>query len=342
MQSGKDNNKSNISGTGFFLKPPLTRIWKFNTEAAFSINSLSASDGVLFACCLNGDIFAINIYRGSGIGKINTKSKSSSATPLITKELIVLTYGSGIKNFIAGYDYTSGEFKWKNQTDETLSSPISNGSNFFYSTTKGNIFCADIKRGKRVWSFKNKHSFCISPTMCNDILIIGDVKGNILALNAENGELKWSFKAEDGIYSENSVYGEKIFFGSDDRNFYCIDTTGRLIWKKNLGTRFLSSSTFYNSDVICTGINGKIYSINRETGVVSWEYETGGTITASPVINGNKIFIGSYDMYFYCIDADKGVVLWKYEFDERIRTSALIWQKYLVIACDDKSLYCFE
>ncbi|MFA5404366.1 MAG: PQQ-binding-like beta-propeller repeat protein [Ignavibacteria bacterium] len=342
LQIGRNERKNNISDSDFILKPPFEELWKFNADAAFERNSLSLCDGVLFASCLNGDIFAIDVKNGSGIGKVNTKNKSSNTTPLIMKDIITVTFGSGQKNYIAGYDFITGEYKWKKLTGETLNSPISKDSKIFYSSTKGNIYKIDDESGRNIWIYKNKFPFQSSPAICNGILLNGDIKGNLLAVDVSGGNLKWNYKTEGGIYSDVSIYRNKIFFGSDDKFYYCLDTNGTVIWKKNLDTKFLSSSTFYLDNVLCTGINGKIFSLNINTGEVVWEFETKGTITASPVLNGDKVYIGSFDRYFYCLDANKGDVIWKYEFDERIRTSAVIWKKYLLIACDDKSIYCFK
>ncbi len=342
LQTGRNPEKTNISDSNIFLTPPFNELWKFNTDAAFDRNIFSVSDGVLFASCLNGDVYAIDIKNGSGIGKVNTKSKSSFSAPAIMKNIIIMAFSNGVKNFIAGYDFITGEFKWKKSMEKIISSPVIKDNMVFYCTAKGNIYKVDPETGNNLWLYKNKFPVHTSPSCLKNILLVGDVKGYLIALDIISGELIWNFKTEGGIYSDISVFNDKIFFGSDDYNFYCLDTAGVLVWKKNLNTKFLSSSTFIDKSVICSGINGKIYSLNISDGDIIWEYQTKGTISASPVLNKDKIFIGSYDGFFYCLDAKKGELLWKYELVERIRTTAVIWQKYIIVACDDKSIYCFK
>jgi len=339
---GRDKEKTNISNPDSALNPPFEKIWNFNTDAAFSRNALAVSDGVLFASCLDGNIYAINMKNGSGIGKASTKSKSSFSNPLILKNILIFAFSDGYSNYITGYDFISGKFKWKKTTEKIMSSPIAKDESVFFSTTKGNVYEIDCKDGKYIRKYVNDSPFLTSPSICSEMMIIGDIHGKLLAFDITNGELKWSYKTGDGIYTDVSIFNGKIFFGSDDRNFYCLDTNGNLVWEKFLDTKFLSSSTFYNDNVICAGVNGKVYSLNISTGEVTWEYETRGAITASPVLNKDKLFIGSYDMYFYCIDANRGKVLWKYNLDERIRTSAIIWKNYIIVANDDKSIYCFQ
>jgi outer membrane protein assembly factor BamB len=342
LEVGRDEGKSNISNYNSILNPPFAKIWNFNAEAAFGRNAFAVSDGVLFASCLDGNVYAIDIKNGSGIGKVFTKSKSSFSNPLILNNILVFIFSDGVINYVTGYDFISGEFKWKKSTEKIMSSPVTKNGNIFYGTTKGNIYKVNSETGKQILKYENDSPFFTSPSIFFELLLIGDTHGKLLALDINSGELKWSYKTDGGIYSDVSVFKEKIFFGSDDKNFYCLDTGGNLVWKKNLDTKFLASSTFFNDNVICTGVNGKVFSLNMNTGSTVWEFESKGTITASPVLNKDKIFIGSYDKFFYCIDANRGGVLWKYEFDERIRTSAVIWKNYIIVANDDKSIYCFK
>lgn len=342
LQSGRNEAKTNISDSSYILKPPFKEIWSFNAEAGFTKNALSASDGVLFASCLNGNAFAINIGSGSSIGKLSVKSKSSFSVPVILDDLVIFIFSDGTKNVITGYDYKSGIIKWEKNTGEVLSSPAMKDGKIYYCTKQGNIYKIDGTTGINEWTYRNNYSLHTSPSISNSLLFAGDIKGTLIAVDIEKGDLKWYFKTGDGIYADVSVYKDKIFFGSDDKNFYCLDMDGKLTWKKNLETKFLSSSTFYNDNVICTGIDGNIYSMNINTGDLNWKCETRGTITASPVLNKDKIFVGSFDKYFYCLDATSGKILWKQEFDERIRTTAVIWKNYLIIADDDKSIYCYQ
>jgi eukaryotic-like serine/threonine-protein kinase len=342
LQTGRDEGKSNVSGTGFPFNPPFVEIWNFNAESGFYKNALAVSDGVLLAGCLNGDVIAVDLKNGSNAGKAYTKGKSCFSTPVILKNIIVMAFSGGEYNYIAGYDFMKGVFKWKNAIERIESSPVAKNDFIYYATLKGRIYKTEGGTGKKIWMKSFDYPFYNSPSICGDLMFTGDTKGTMFATEINSGEVRWKYKTNGGIYSDVSVIQDKIFFGSDDKFFYCMDTGGSLLWKKNLETKFLSSCTFYSGNVICSGINGKIFSLNINTGDISWEYATNGTRSASPVLRDDKIFIGSFDKNFYCIDANKGEVLWKYELDGRIRTSAVIWKNFILVACDDKSIYCFK
>jgi eukaryotic-like serine/threonine-protein kinase len=342
LQIGRNEEKTNLADTSVVLNPPFSELWHFNAESAFAKDCMSASDGVLFTGCLDGNVQAVNVFNGSGLGKTNTKSKSCFSTPVILKNIIVLIFSDGLINNIVGYDFRTGEHKWIKKTEEIISSPAVKNNKIFYATVKGSICKINSDDGSKEWTYRNDYSVQNSPTISDDLLFVGDIKGNLIALDIKTGKMKWNFKTNGGIYSDVSVYKNRIFFGSDDNHFYCLDSNGILLWKKNLETKFLSSSSFYGDNVITAGVNGKIYSLNMASGDLVWEFATRGTISASPVVCKDKIFIGSYDKFFYCIDAAKGEMLWKYDLEDRIRTTAVIWKNFIIVANDDKSIYCFK
>ncbi|MBI5403798.1 MAG: PQQ-binding-like beta-propeller repeat protein [Ignavibacteriae bacterium] len=342
LGSGRGEGNTNISSSEIKLNPPFKLIWSYNAESGFPKNSLAVSDGVLFAGCLSGSVQAVNLKNGSGIGKASTKSKSCYSNPLILKNIIVLAFGDGEENFITGYDFKKGVFKWKTSTDRIMSSPVIKNELVYYADTKGGVYSVNAETGEKKRIYKNENPFFTSPVLCGGLLVTGDSKGILTAVDIINENSAWTFKTGGGIYSDVSFRNNRYFFGSDDGFFYCLDSAGSLVWKKNLSTKFLSSCSFYSDNVITAGVNGKIYSLNIISGETSWEVQTGGAFSASPVVNDDKIFIGSFDMHFYCLDAKNGRVLWKYNLEDRIRTTAVIWKKFILVANDDKSIYCFQ
>src|SRR4029079_12278203 len=120
------------------------------------------------------------------------------------------------------------------------------------SSLNGKLYKLNVRNGNIIWTTKrvifNNYvgSFYTSPTIVNDMVLAGNIDGNLYSYDINNGNELWKFKTDASINSDASVKDGNIYFGSDDRSFYCIDTSGTLVWKKDLGTKVLSSSTFYN------------------------------------------------------------------------------------------------
>jgi eukaryotic-like serine/threonine-protein kinase len=345
---GGDLAKSNISKSKSELNPPFNLYWQFDADGGLSKNCLSVSDAILFAATLNGESFAIDVLSGKSLGRVSTLGRSSYSTPLIYNNNIIIT-SSGDKNSgIFSYNLVRGAINWKKNIGSIETSPVLDGENIFVSTISGNLYKLNVTTGNILWSRNSSgrktslNSFFNSPTIFGDKVFLGGNDWNMYSFDTASGKELWKFKTGGAIFCDVSVNEGKLYFGSDDKNFYCLDTSGNLVWKKNLNTKFLSSSTFSGNMVITAAVDGNVYSLDKENGNVIWTFATKGTICASPLLQGNKIFIGSYDKNFYCLNASDGKKLWSYETGGRIRTSAVIWKDYIFFACEDKYIYCFS
>ncbi|HDI23774.1 MAG TPA: hypothetical protein ENF40_00970 [Thermoplasmatales archaeon] len=94
---------------------------------------------------------------------------------------------------------------------------------------------------------------------------------NLYAISAEDGSLIWNFSTNGAIRSSPFVYGDYVFFGSDDGRLYAVNkTTGICEW-------FFSAR----------------YSIDDNT----MNFLT-TPVTSSPIVTDNKLFIGSAGRVF--------------------------------------------
>ena len=348
LYRGGDIENTNTSKSKATLNPPFAILWDYDTEVGYPSNSLSISDGILFSSNLKGEVFAIDVTTGKSIGRFSTPGKTSYSTPIIFNDNIIAAFSSSDRYSILSYDILQGEINWKRQLGWIKTSPILIDEEIIVCSTNGKIYKLNALSGNIIWEYFERNdsierkSFYTSPVACNQFVVAGNINNYLYAVNVYDGKLRWRFKTNGPIYSDASVFENKIFFASDDLNFYCIDTAGNLLWKKPIKTKSLSSSTFYNDKVITAGIDGNILAMDKNTGDSLWTFQTNGAIWASPLLQGETIFIGSFDRNFYCIDANNGNLLWKYELDNRIRTNAVVWKDYIFTACDDKSIYCFK
>ncbi|MFC2093334.1 PQQ-binding-like beta-propeller repeat protein [Bacteroidota bacterium] len=348
LYRGGDIENTNTSKSKAMLNPPFSILWDYDTEVGYPSNSLSVSDGILFSSNLKGEVFAIDVTTGKSIGRFSTPGKTSYSTPIIFNDNIIIAFSSSDLYSILSYNILQGEVIWIRQLGWIKSSPILIDEEIIVCATNGKIFKLDALSGNKIWEYSEggnnieRKSFNTSPVACNQFVVAGNINYYLYAVNISDGKLRWKFKTNGAIYSDASVFENKIYFASDDLNYYCLDTTGNLLWKKPIKTKSLSSSTFYNDKVITAGINGSIIAMDKNTGELLWTSQTNGSVWASPLLQGDKIFIGSFDRNFYCIDANDGNLLWKYELDNRIRTNAVVWKDYIFTACDDKSIYCFK
>jgi outer membrane protein assembly factor BamB len=340
--------KRNVSPSDSPLNPPFNRIWDFYADGGFAKNSLSASDAILFASTLKGEMYAIDVASGKSLGKITTLGKASFCTPAILNNNVILTFDGDKKKSITSYNIKAGEENWSRFIGMVKSSPVIYKGSIYACSANGRLYKIDAETGSITWQFSERSDngrlepFYTSPSIYEDMVIAGSTDGSIYAVDINSGSKLWEYKTPSPVFADISIDNERLYFGGDDMRFYCLDRTGAEIWKTDLKTKFTSSSTFYNDLVITTAINGKVYALDKNTGQVKWELETKGAIWASPVVHNNKVFAVSFDKNIYCLNAEDGALLWKHTMEARLRTTPVIWKDNIFIASDDKRIYCFK
>lgn len=138
--------------------------------------------------------------------------------------------------------------------------------------------------------------------------------------------MAWSFEPEvkEGkrrppIEAGPVVARGKIFVGSQDGLFYCLDLTGGdLFWSFKAEGPITAPAAVLGETVFFGDTHGFVYALATATGEELWRFETGGKIeggvnTLSPESGPARVYVGSHDYFLYALNADSGDVLWKHE-----------------------------
>jgi outer membrane protein assembly factor BamB len=147
--------------------------------------------------------------------------------------------------------------------------------------------------------------------------------------------LRWKFTTSGGVVSSPSVVDGRAYFGSQDKNVYCVDArSGRLVWKFMTETRIESSPAVAYGKVYVGPDDGYIYCLDAYDGSLVWKKYAGGYIEAnlasavllrsSPAVVGGRVYVGSLDTNVYCLDANSGDVAWTFKTEGYITSSPAV------------------
>ena len=109
---------------------------------------------------------------------------------------------------------------------------------------------------------------------------------------------------------------DNIYIGTDDGIVIAMNSSGDLLWEKDIKAPVRSSAAIDESNgLIYFGTKeddkSKFMGLSISTGEIQWEYKTGADVYSSPLIGSNgRIYVGSESRYLYAFNPD-GKVAWK-------------------------------
>jgi outer membrane protein assembly factor BamB len=304
-------------------------LWKFATGDAvlsspvFYNNTIyfGSGDGYLYALATNGRLR----------WKFMTGNRIIS-TPLIVEDKIY--FGSG-----DGYFYClsmDGKLIWRFLTGNAITNSPSTANNMiFFGSWDGEFYALDKDNGRVIWKslcspgisgatapaivdenfntvceFRNR-IYSESPKIKNGIVYFGSQNNNRYAANL-NGRMLWKFLTGGMVPTGGYVACKRLFFGSWDSYFYCLDAeSGKELWKFKTGGPITAVPIVHKNKVYFCSQDQNLYVFDLN-GKLLWQFKTGGNIGTHPNIVDDILYFGSSDSFLYAIDIEKRVIKWTF------------------------------
>ncbi|UCE36139.1 MAG: PQQ-binding-like beta-propeller repeat protein [Thermoplasmata archaeon] len=200
--------------------------------------------------------------------------------------------------------------------------------------------------------------YCSSPAVAGGVVYQGSGDNCVLAIDAETGLNVWNPPLGTGrITSSPTVANDHVFFGSYDRNIYCVALDKTVVWKAPTNDYVDSSPVVYNGRVYCGCGQGDyipskaslLYCLDEITGAVIWTFQANGQIVSSPTIANDMVIFGSYDENIYVLPAedptpgdgtiDISEAIWVFNAGDRVVSSAAVEDEVVYIGCINGKLF---
>ena len=250
------------------------------------------------------------------------------------------------------------EVLWKVTVQDgvTATAAIVDG-NVYAGTFGGELICFDLQTGERKWTHFSAErkkpndfipGFQSSPTVTNELVVIGDEDGFFHAVEHATGKLRWKYETLGEIISSAAVVdgGKRIIFGSYDATLYCLNAAdGSLAWKFETLDRINGSPAIAGDITFVTGCDQHLRAINIKTGKEEFDMELERFLIASPGVVDYMLYVGTHEGEFLAIDVEKQEVAWRYTDETReqpIHSSAAVTGKVVVFGSQDKHLHCLD
>ena len=168
------------------------------------------------------------------------------------------------------------------------------------------------------------------PIVSGQTMLVGfNDSDKMMAIDTRSGKIKWTFFADGPIRLAPVAHDNKVYFGSDDGHFYCVDiASGKEIWKfraapaakKLVGNRRIISmwpvrggaviddGSVYFSAGIWPFMGVFIYALDANTGEVQWLNDHDSIKYRSQPHKPSMAFAGVATQGAFIVNKDKLIV----------------------------------
>ncbi len=250
-----------------------------------------------------------------------------SAEPEIANNRIFVADMDGI---VYCFDST-GAVQWEyNAFGNIMSKPSYINGKLVVATVQGDLILVNADNGEQIVSigfdepitsqlitleYKGNNQLLIAKqTDDKSSVVFGTACGKLYCYDLENLEKYWVNENANGmIETEPLYYKDRLYYGSWDGSFYCVDAkTGLLVWE------WKDKGIFYYSPAACKPVtNGEyvffttphkeVYALDLNLGKEVWrrnDYHAWESIGVNK--KGNRIYVKNYKDKFHVVSARTG------------------------------------
>jgi outer membrane protein assembly factor BamB len=337
MQGG-DIGRTNVAHE--VLSPPLAVAWEFDAAAGFGSAPAVTAESVAFIGTLKGELEAVRLATGKGIGGKDFGS-AVTGTAALDNAMIYVPLAHDEETLI-GYDLESAAPRWRARAGGIETSPLLLEGNLYVTTLEGMLRCINHRDGTILWSYelpRNVRTPIIrsSPASDGTLIFFGSDNGDLSAVGATDGVLRWTAHVGSSILGTPSVRDGIVYAGSLDSTMYAFRASdGELCWKQRLAGRIYGSQAVDSAHVYVGTAARTISCLDALTGTLRWTTPTDGVVNTAPLVSGRILYAGSLGKTLYALDTENGAVVWRFATQGRIKATPVIAQHLLLVFAEDK------
>jgi outer membrane protein assembly factor BamB len=192
------------------------------------------------------------------------------------------------------------------------------------------------------------------PLLTQELVIQGNGVDGIKAFHRRSGHEAWHLKLFNGVEGGAIVSGNKLYFGSNDGQFYCLDVnSGAVLWTFPLNSESLTAPLVVGNQVYHVTGNNTLYALNKDTGETIWvksnSAKSNMTVRGqtAPVHDQGVLYLGFSDGTFAAFNALNGRELWSKRIgDDKkfndVDSTAVLSDSCLLVSSYANALYCLN
>lgn len=262
-----------------------------------------ARDAIVYFATREGFLTAVVVPARQASWRFKAEH-TISASPELSENHILLRDDTDVLYVI---DFR-GTLVFKKRLDEDVTSPVREyRGRVYFGTVNGKVMALDPSaNGAPAWEYRAAAAITAGPVFAGDMAIFGTADGQLIALD-QAGKIVWKFIAKGRIAVDPAAGNARLYFGTEDRNFYCLRAgTGKRIWSRRLQGAPLHPALVSGRRIALAVSNSVVYFLSGRGGsILSWE-AVPSRIVHDIAIAGPLILVSSATPNLMAIDFATG------------------------------------
>lgn len=230
---------------------------------------------------------------------------------------------------IAAWDATNtvhglnlaGALIWKTSLPGAASSDILPAQDRLYvGTREGCLYALSQATGEIIWEFKTGAAVEAAAVAWYESVVQASTDGLVYIIGRE-GRVRRKWKAGAAIRVTPLVDGGRLYFGTDDASFNCLDLRSlQRQWRLPAGGRVLSAPVADATRVYFVASNTVLYAVNKRSGSIDWWRILPSRSLFRPEIVGDRILVSSASPVLVGLERTSGKESGRYDAGLEVRS----------------------
>jgi len=265
---------------------PLRTIWTLPLNRALG-DAPPAYDGSRgFFSIAGGQIVAYDLAQGS---RLWITDAATDQQPAVGDGLLFITTPDGI----VALQQSDGTERWRLPiTGAGIPVPLVWDNGWLIAATEsGQILALRAADGRTVWTRDIGTPLHARPALAADRVYLPVANGHVVALNVVDGAVLWERRLGD-MPNEILAFDDRLYVGSDDKYFYCIDNKGVVLWRFRTGAAIVEKPVYDDRHVYFVSRDNILRGLNRRSGSQDWRRSLPFRVRNGPVVVGSVVSVG--------------------------------------------------
>jgi outer membrane protein assembly factor BamB len=241
---------------------------------------------------------------------------------------------------LAAYELATGNRLWLIDLHTTFEPAT--GDDFVFVIKTGSLAALRASDGSVAWELPLSETAAVPPVWDNGWLLVSTTSGDVLALRGSDGTMVWRRNLGTPAHAHPVFAGDRVYVpGTDGRVIALRVDTGETVWERRLGGA--ANDIAVNRERIYVGSHDRyFYCLNEHDGRVDWRWATGGPVIGVPVLDNRTVYFVSLDNVVRGLNRSSGVQRWKTPLSLRPATGPLLVEDAVIVSGPTPTLRAFK